>query len=886
MSQFSRFMLAAIPVALVAAQAFSASAWNAASTYAGGDAVSYAGKDWKAKWWTQGNVPSAEQLGPWELVAGGTPIPAPTLVPTAVPTSAPTPIPAPAGCFLAWSASTAFSGGQSVTYAGRNYKAQWWTQGDVPSSNVGAGKPWLDLGACGSTPTPSPVPTTPVPTTPVPTPVPTPAPSVACQPEGLVTEVANVPYCDVYDVNGREKLPNSMTRRSIGYFTSWRSAGPNAYLAADIPWNDITHVNYAFAHIDGNWQVSVGNTADPKNSAVGITFDDKKGDPKYALDKGLLYKGHFNMLHKNAPKGVKLLLSVGGWAETGGFFNEADGRTVSGGFYALTTDPVTGAVRQDRIDIFAKSAVTFLEKYGFDGIDIDYEYPTSMNDAGNPEDWKIGNAKRGELWKGYMALIKTLRAELDKAAAAKGKYYMLTIASPSSGYLLRGMEAMQAVKYLDYVNIMTYDLHGAWNHFVGHNAPLYDTGKDNEIADAKIYSGGDAHYYNSQGYLNIDWAYKYFRTALAGGRINIGLPYYTRGWQNVAGGTNGLWGLSALADQKKCYLGTGGNLGPDALSAKAGAPCGLGAQGIDNLWFDKDAAGNEMFAGVNPLWHVNNLRDGLSAPYFTQYGHDQSRPEAKVRGTYQEHYDDVAKSSWLWNPTTRVFLSTENEQSFAAKVQYAIDQGAGGIMFWEMAGDYSKPSENGLGYYSMGSTLTKLAAAKLRSAAPYGTKAGDESFARPADLLDVSVDMVGYKPKGDDNYPLAIGLKLKNNSTVNLSGAKVSFNVAPSTPLIPSEVQYLKPSDPPAGNGVENLVDIYSGGTWTATTAGTKTGNVGGLPNGFHRLTYAMKESGWGVADFSAGKTITIGMRVFMPLTVPSDITITLPNGKVYGIKR
>ena len=475
-----------------------------------------------------------------------------------------------------------------------------------------------------------------------------------------------------------------------------------------MPWKDITHVNYAFAHVNDQWEVSIGDVNNPDNSSVGMSWPEKGA--KYALNPNLPYKGHFNMLKTNNKNGVKLLLSVGGWAETGGFFNEADGRTVSGGFYALTTDPATGAVRQDRIDKFAKSAAAFVKKYGFDGIDIDYEYPTSMSDAGNPEDWKIGNAKRGELFKGYMALSKTLRTELDKQSVADNKYYMLTIASPSSGYLLRGMEDFEAVKYLDYVNIMTYDLHGAWNHFVGHNAALYDTGKDNEIADAKIYQGGDAHYYNSQGYLNIDWAYKYFRTALAGGRINIGLPYYTRGSQNVAGGTNGLWGLSALADQKACYLGTGGNLGPDALSAKAGAPCGYGAQGIDNLWFDRDAAGNEMFAGVNPLWHANNLRDGLPVPYVSVYGHDITKPANQVTGTYIESFDDVAKSSWLWNPTKKVFLSTENEKSFAAKVQYAIDQGAGGIMFWEMAGDYSTPAQNGTSSYGMGSTLTALAA--------------------------------------------------------------------------------------------------------------------------------------------------------------------------------
>lgn len=63
--------------------------------------------------------------------------------------------------------------------------------------------------------------------------------------------------------------------------------------------------------------------------------------------------------------------------------------------------------------------------------------------------------------------------------------------------------------------------------------------------------------YGGIGYLNTDWAYHYFRGAMPAGRINIGLPYYTRGWQGVTGGTHGLWGKAALPDQNSCPAGTG-----------------------------------------------------------------------------------------------------------------------------------------------------------------------------------------------------------------------------------------------------------------------------------------------------------------------------------------
>lgn len=68
-------------------------------------------------------------------------------------------------------------------------------------------------------------------------------------------------------------------------------------------------------------------------------------------------------------------------------------------------------------------------------------------------------------------------------------------------------------QYLDYVNIMSYDLHGAWNEYVGPNASLFDDGKDGELAAANVY--GSAQYGNI-GYLNTDWAYHYFRGSIAG----------------------------------------------------------------------------------------------------------------------------------------------------------------------------------------------------------------------------------------------------------------------------------------------------------------------------------------------------------------------------------
>ncbi|MCX7747064.1 MAG: carbohydrate-binding protein [Clostridia bacterium] len=129
-------------------------AWNSTTVYVGGNMVSYNGKVFKAKWWTRGETPGVAAV--WELSGSGSTTPAtPTTTPK--PTTSTTPTTPTTGTYPAWESSKVYTGGTLVSYNGKNYKAQWWTQGETP----GSASVWLLVSGGQTTPTQTP--TTPTP---------------------------------------------------------------------------------------------------------------------------------------------------------------------------------------------------------------------------------------------------------------------------------------------------------------------------------------------------------------------------------------------------------------------------------------------------------------------------------------------------------------------------------------------------------------------------------------------------------------------------------------------------------------------------------------------------------------------------------------------------
>jgi chitinase len=264
--------------------------------------------------------------------------------------------------------------------------------------------------------------------------------------------------------------------RSIAYFSSWCTY--TAGLAVkDMDPTLLTHINFAFANVKEDGEVIVGD----ENVDLKMDFGTELGGNKEDS------YGHFGQLRQLKVKypHIKVLISIGGWSWSQNFSDVA-------------ADPV-------KRDKFAESAAAFVAKYGFDGVDIDWEYPVEGGDniTHRPEDRE-----------NYLMLLKATRKALNVLGEEDGKTYLLTIAARAAERFINDANLLEAMNYINFINLMTYDFHGAWESVTGFNAPLYDA------------SGGPAC---------IDYSVKAFLDAGINAKdINLGLAFYGRGWSEVA----------------------------------------------------------------------------------------------------------------------------------------------------------------------------------------------------------------------------------------------------------------------------------------------------------------------------------------------------------------
>lgn len=213
-----------------------------------------------------------------------------------------------------------------------------------------------------------------------------------------------------------------------------------------------THIIYSFAGLN------------PKEDSI------KSLDPWQDLTEDYGKGGYQKMtnLRLRYPH-LKVSLAIGGWNEG------------SANYSKMVADPA-------RRSKFVSNAVDFIRKYHFDGLDLDWEFPAKR--GGAPED-KLN----------FLLLVKELKAALRKhkllltAAFGAGKDTI------DVAYDVEGLAV-----YLDFIHMMCYDYHGAWDQKTGPNSPL-----------------------KSADNLNVEYSINYMlKSGAPPNKLVIGVPLYGR----------------------------------------------------------------------------------------------------------------------------------------------------------------------------------------------------------------------------------------------------------------------------------------------------------------------------------------------------------------------
>ncbi|MCH2110539.1 MAG: glycosyl hydrolase family 18 protein, partial [Polyangiaceae bacterium] len=200
--------------------------------------------------------------------------------------------------------------------------------------------------------------------------------------------------------------------------------------------NLFTHIIYGFGKVD------FGNRENPKFEIAPFEAND--------LGPGGQYQ-QVNDLKKKYPH-LKTLLAIGGWT-----FN--DPVEVAGPNSTAWVFSKMVSTKEYRSHFIAH-AIRYLRAANFDGLDLDWEYPTDEGRGGHPEDKQ-----------NFTALCKEFKEAAAVEAKESGKELLL-LTMATGAHKAETFELDKLKDILDWVNLMTYDFYGGWAAATGMNAPL------------------------------------------------------------------------------------------------------------------------------------------------------------------------------------------------------------------------------------------------------------------------------------------------------------------------------------------------------------------------------------------------------------------------------
>jgi chitinase len=306
-------------------------------------------------------------------------------------------------------------------------------------------------------------------------------------------------------------------KRMVGYLPEWSiySGFYPKNLVANGSAEKLTHVLYAFANLPAPATPGAGTCqlGDPwADYEVPVSAADSIDGVADAAGNTL--HGNFNQLLKlkKLHPNLKVLISIGGWTWSSGFS------------VAASTDASRKALVSSCISTYIEGRFRDPQDYDvtqpgiFDGIDIDWEFPGT---CGNTCDYSPDDTEN------FTLLLQEFRRQLDAESAKTHTRYELSIAAPASQSEYSLIQLSKIPAYLNFINLMTYDLNGTWNNYADHAAPLFTSRVDPIAAD----QGNSVHAAVSA----------YLSAGVPNEKINAGIPFYGHGWVGVPGKNNGLY---------------------------------------------------------------------------------------------------------------------------------------------------------------------------------------------------------------------------------------------------------------------------------------------------------------------------------------------------------
>jgi chitinase len=236
-------------------------------------------------------------------------------------------------------------------------------------------------------------------------------------------------------------------KRVMVYYPSWSAF----YKADSLPMDKLTHIFHAF----------VVPSADGDLIGTSGFFEP-------------------DLIAAARAKNVKVIVSIGG-----------ANQIATANFKKIAASP---ELRQK----FADNLEQICRKNGYDGVDLDWEFPESAEDTQNE-----------------VLLMKTVK-EKFLASPAPAPHWTISKAAAAGNWFGRWSNYDELGKYMDFFNVMTYDFHGAWSGHSGHNAALL-TGKDSEDPESSC-EGALIYMTNTR--------------KVPRSKINLGLAFYGQKFPN------------------------------------------------------------------------------------------------------------------------------------------------------------------------------------------------------------------------------------------------------------------------------------------------------------------------------------------------------------------